>query len=111
MWLTVSSGLTGLLRALCQRLRAVSMTAVNTWLHVLLLSASELRWLSIHFRKIGVILCFDNYLSQKCVQKEEEHMKNSFKYQDVILREAARSSGLGGLSLQKRAWWEVVVVI
>lgn len=111
VWLTVSSGLTGLLRALCQRLRAVSMTAVNTWLHVLLLSASELRRLNIHFRKIGVILCFDNYLSQKCVQKEEEHMKNSFKYQDVILREAARSSGLGGLSLQKRAWWEVVVVM
>lgn len=38
-------------------------------------------------------------------------MKNSFKYQDVILREASRSSGLGGLSLQKRAWWEVVVVM
>lgn len=40
--LTVSLGLTGFLRALCQRMRAVSMTAVNTWP----------RGLNIHFRKM-----------------------------------------------------------
>lgn len=50
--LTVSLGLMGFLRALCQQLRAVGLTTDNTWLHVRPLSASERRGLNIHFKKM-----------------------------------------------------------